>query len=238
MGKRTVEIFDQDVLIHGGYQYTTTSRVSTQFVLRRSLDVILQTNRFADRSVLDIGCGDGFFTIQLWDRGGCRSIVGIDAVPGAIETAIANSKDRAVKFMVGDVQKLPFPDNSFDLVLAQSVLHHVDNPLETMREAFRVAPEVLILESNGNNLAVKIITKTSRYHRQHKEKAFSTYKLTNWVKQCGGQVVHKKFVNFVPIFCPDWLAKMMKSIEPLVESLYVLSSLSCSICLLSAERCK
>jgi hypothetical protein len=49
-------------------------------------------------------------------------------------------------------------------------LHHDDDPQDMIREAFRLAPEILIHGRNADNLSLKIIEKTSSYHRQHREK--------------------------------------------------------------------
>jgi len=236
--KSNVNVFDQDAKIYGGYQYTTSTRLSSKLVLQRSLDLILQIDQFKGRSILDIGCGDGFSTILFWDHSQCSSLIGVDAAPHAIEVANANKKDRPIQFIVGDAQNLPFPDNNFDLVLIQSMLHHVDDPLGTIREAFRLAPEVLIHESNGNSLALKLRARTGHYHREHNEKVFSTYKINNWIKKSGGKVVYKKFANFVPTFCPNWLAKAMKRMEPLVEPLPLLNSQLCSMFVFLATRQK
>ncbi len=110
---------------------------------------MLLTIAFTDRAVLDVGCGDGFYTTQYWDFGRPRRLVGVDAAAQAIEVARSNKGDRQIEFRVGDSHALPFPDDSFDIVLVQSILHHDDAPETTLREAFRVAPQVVIHKPNG-----------------------------------------------------------------------------------------
>jgi len=55
-----VEVFNRDVASNEGYRYTTNIRLSSQLATQRSTDMILGLERFADRTVVDVGCGDGF----------------------------------------------------------------------------------------------------------------------------------------------------------------------------------
>ena len=42
------------------------------------------------------------------------------------------------KINIGSLEKLPYPDNYFDFVLCQGVIHHMDNDLKGFQEIFRV----------------------------------------------------------------------------------------------------
>ena len=232
--KLDVSVFDHDALRHRGYLYTTNASLSSQLATQRTTDIIQL--QLTGRSVLDIGCGDGFYIIRFFDRGSPRKITGIDASQEAIRIASINKQGRPIQFVVGDARRLPFPDNSFDLALIQSILHHSDSPLDIVREAFRVAPEIVIHEPNGNNLAVKVIEKLSRYHREHQEKSYTSYQIRNWVRNVGGEVTYERFAGFVPMFCPDRIAKVMKAVEPVVERIPLLNFLACAVVVLVAKR--
>jgi ubiquinone/menaquinone biosynthesis C-methylase UbiE len=231
-----ISVFNQDAARNQGYLYTTDARLSSQLATQRSTEVILKLGDFAGRSVLDVGCGDGFYTCCLSDLGHPRTMVGVDAANKAIEVANANKQGRAIEFHVGDAHCLPYRDDSFDLVLLQSILHHDDNPLEIVREAFRLSPAILIHEPNGNNLGLKIIEKTSRYHREHHEKSYTSWRLKNWIDQVGGRIVRQQFAGFVPMFCSDRIARVMKGIEPVVERLPLFNTFGCSVQVLVAVR--
>jgi SAM-dependent methyltransferase len=234
--KTNVEPFEKDVAAHGGYVYTLTKRLSCRLATGRSLEAILQTGQLAGRSILDVGCGDGYYTIGYWDRGQPRALTGVDAAAAAVRVAREKSGTRPIRFEVADVHKLPFPNNSFDLALIQSMLHHDEEPAGIIREAFRVAPVVLIHEPNGNNLGLKVIEKTSRYHREHGEKSYSSRQIVRWVEEAGGEVQWRRYAGFVPMFCPDWLARAMKTVEPLLESVPGLRALACAVFVLVAKR--
>jgi len=234
--ERNYQPFDKDAASRGGYLYTATDRLSCRLATGRSLDVILSANQFSGRSIIDLGCGDGFYTIRYWDRARPRTVTAIDAAASAIEVANRNKQDRPINFQVGDIHALPFPDDSFDLALLQSILHHDDRPDHAIREAFRVAPVILIHEPNGNNPGLKVIEKTSRYHIEHGEKSYSSRRILRWVREAGGVVTWRKFAGFVPMFSPDWLARTMKAIEPVLEGTPGLRALGCALFVLVARR--
>ena len=111
----------------------------------------------------------------------------------------------------------------------QSVLHHDDQPLHLMKEAFRIAPRIIIHEPNGNNPGLKIIEKTSKYHVEHNEKSYSTWRVRRWIKQAGGRVVYQKVAGLVPMFCPDWIARILKAVEPAMEAVPGLRLFGCAV---------
>lgn len=231
-----VDVFDQDVLNIGGYVYTTSTRLSSRLATQRTIDIILQAGYFENRAILDMGCGDGHFTLHFWDTGKPRSLSGVDAAAQAIKSANKNKENRPINFLVGDAHHLPYADNSFDLVLIQSILHHDHDPKDMIREAFRLAPIILIHEPNGNNQGLKVIERVSPYHREHGEKSYNTFQFRKWIRETGGELIYHKFAGFVPMFCPDWVAKLTKMIEPIIENTPFLRDLACSVVVLVAKR--
>ena len=89
--------------------------------------------------VLDDGCGGGGMCVSFAEE--ARSVVGIE--PGDrfrdVGTRLAAEKGVTnVRFTYADGTALPFRDGTFDLVLSHSVIEHVANPLEYLKEARRV----------------------------------------------------------------------------------------------------
>jgi SAM-dependent methyltransferase len=234
--RKNVDVFDRDALSHGGYLYTNSDRLSCRLATQRSTDAILAADCFRGRSVIDLGCGDGFYSLRWWDLGHPKALVGIDPASQAIEIANKNKNHRPIEFLVGDAHQLQFPNDSFDVALIQSILHHDDDPLDIIREAFRVAPVILVHEPNGNNPGLKLIEKISRYHREHNEKSYSSRQLVRWINECGGRVTYQKFAGFVPMFSPDWLARMTKAVEPAVESIPLVNLWGCAVSVTVANR--
>lgn len=234
--KSKVEVFNRDAESNSGYLYTTNIGLSSRLATRRSIDTIIDCSSFAGRSVLDLGCGDGYYSFQYWDTCKPKRWVGIDAAEKAIELANSKRDGRAIEFAVGDGHHLDFPDNSFDQVLIQSMLHHDDDPLLTIKEAFRVGREVIVHEPNGNNFGLKIIEKLSPHHREHQEKSYTTLQMARWLRAAGGRVTLLRFAGFVPMFCPDWMAKIMKTLEPLLEHTPLMRAIGCSVYVMVARR--
>lgn len=231
-----IEVFNRDAASNQGYLYTTNTRLSSQLATRRSMEAIMRAGGFCGRSVLDVGCGDGWYTIQYWDTARPGRLVGLDAAAHSIKVAKTRKGDRPIEFMVGDAHKIPYPDRSFDLVMLQSILHHDDDPLASIREAFRLGRRVLIHEPNGSNLGLKVIERISRYHREHLEKSYTRRRFARWISQAGGVIERDAFAGFVPMFCPDWLARGMKAIEPLVEKTPLLRCVACAVYVVVAVR--
>jgi len=183
-----------------------------------------------------MGCGDGFYTRRFWDLGKPKALSAVDAAPAAVEVARKRSEGRPIRFQVADAHRLPFANDSFDVALVQSILHHDDRPADLIREAFRVAPTILVHEPNGNNAGLKVIEKLSRYHREHGEKSYSSPRIRRWIRQADGEVHWEKFAGFVPMFAPDWLARCMKATEPLLERCPGARALGCALYVLVARR--
>jgi len=99
--------------------------------------------------LLDIGCGAGFLTNPLAMAG--HEVTGLDASPGALETARRWDKTKSVRYLEGDALQLPFAENSFDVVSLMDFLEHIPNPQDAIREAARIlAPGGLIFYHTFN----------------------------------------------------------------------------------------
>ena len=95
----------------------------------------------AGLTLLDVGCGPGTITVDLARRLAPGQVVGIDSSAEIIEHAAGLAFDEGVhnvRFHVGDVYSLDFPDETFDIVHAHQVIQHVANPVAAMGEIRRV----------------------------------------------------------------------------------------------------
>lgn len=234
--RHDVEVFDRDAAANRGYLYTNTDQLSSRLATQRSTDAVLATGQLEGRSVLDLGCGDGFYTVRYWDQGRPRRVAAVDAAGEAVRVAKSRSEGRAIDFLVGDGYRLPYRDDSFDVVLLQSILHHSGDPPALIREGFRLAPRLVIHDPNGYNPGLKVIEKTSRYHIEHDEKSYAPRLIRRWVREASGVVVSENFAGFVPMFCADWLARFMKGLEPAIEAVPGFRALACAVYTMAAER--
>lgn len=221
MTKKPVDVraFSRDATHNRGYLYTTNAALSSKLANRRLTDAALAVADFEGKRVLDVGCGDGTYTMELFDEGRPASVYGFDPAREAIALAVEKVGTRRIVFAAHDAYSVPLASNSFDIAHLRGVLHHLDRPVDALREAFRLAPLVIMLEPNGYNPILKCIEKLSRYHREHGEKSYSPAFLDLLVKEVGGSVQARHWVGIVPFFCPGALARGLKAIEPIVERL-------------------
>lgn len=87
----------------------------------------------AGHRLLDAGCGSGRFSAALADRH--TMAVGVDLDPAMLDLARRRVTGGCVR---GAVERLPFPDGSFDLTLAVTVLEFVPDPASAVAELARV----------------------------------------------------------------------------------------------------
>jgi ubiquinone/menaquinone biosynthesis C-methylase UbiE len=94
---------------------------------------------------LDIGTGPGQIVIKLARRLPRWKLDGVDRSPAMVRQARANLAAAGdelggrVTFELADGNRLPFPDGSFELVMCNSVLHHLSQPANLLSEMARLA---------------------------------------------------------------------------------------------------
>ncbi|TKA62903.1 hypothetical protein B0A49_11171 [Cryomyces minteri] len=91
--------------------------------------------------ILDIGCGPGTISVDLASHVPHGSVTGLDTSPAVLEQARQHAHERRVpnvEFGLGDIFKLPYADDTFDIVHAHQVLQHVPAPVAALAEMRRV----------------------------------------------------------------------------------------------------
>jgi len=112
--------------------------VGRQAVIRSLLNCHLRP--VPHRTILDVGCGSGA-TLKVLEEYGYT--IGLDPYASAIEL----SKKRGLsRLVVGDATRLPYDDETFDLVTALDVVEHINDDQGALREFHRVlAPDAQLL---------------------------------------------------------------------------------------------
>jgi ubiquinone/menaquinone biosynthesis C-methylase UbiE len=109
----------------------------------------------AGLDVLDVGCGQGI-DLARYARAGAK-VTGVDLTPRHVELARAHLAAAGLSGTVvqGDAERLPFPDDSFDRVSSNGVLHHTPNieaALREIRRVLRPGGEARIIVYNRSSL--------------------------------------------------------------------------------------
>lgn len=100
--------------------------------------ILKQMGDITDKYLLDLGCGAGENSVYFAKKG--ARCVASDYSPGMVEVAVKLAETNGVKIegKVMDAMALEFPDNTFDVVYASNLLHHLPNPKLAIREMHRV----------------------------------------------------------------------------------------------------
>ncbi len=96
------------------------------------------------RTILDVGCGEGFVAAFLKRCLPEAEITGVDLSDAALAYARQHFGELAT-FQQADIYRLPFPDRSFDTVVCSEVLEHLDDPDRAVGELKRVARRYVVI---------------------------------------------------------------------------------------------
>jgi arsenite methyltransferase len=107
--------------------------------------------------ILDLGCGRGEETIQVAQMLGANGFAtGLDLTEAMVAKAIENAEQAGVEnasFVLGDIENLPFPNDSFDGVMSNCVINHAPDKGKVYGEIRRV------LRDGGRFVVADAVTK-------------------------------------------------------------------------------
>lgn len=112
----------------------------------------LELMNVSPENILDAGCGTGFCTRILDKKFSKAKTIGVDLAPGMINFAKQQKGFfNKIEYQVADVEKLPFIDNSFDLVFSNLAVQWLVEPKQAFLELNRVLKPggLLIFSSMG-----------------------------------------------------------------------------------------
>lgn len=126
------------LVMSGGWRYDLMERWLDATMFRGQLRALRQRTIELARPqpgerVLDVGCGTGTLALGIQQRvGGTGHVAGIDPSAAQIARARAKAARRhlTTDFTVGVIERLPFPDRTFDIVVSTLMMHHVGAALK------------------------------------------------------------------------------------------------------------
>ncbi len=175
--------------------YTSTHFLVTELVKRYSKGTALR--------ILDAGCGTGGLMVKLAKYG---SVTGVDANAEAIKFA----RKRKLEVTKASIEKLPFGDNTFDLVTSIDVIYHrqVSDDVRALKEFRRVLKGggVLILRVPANKFLF-----SAHDRLVHTARRYTKAELTEKISKAGLTI---KMISFAhaPIFLVSLLKVLMEKI--------------------------
>ena len=184
-------------------------------------------------SVLELGCGTGYFTRELACSG--ANIVAVDVSPDLLEIAKANSSAPTVRYEIQNAYELSYPDAVFDSVVGSSVLHHLEIQ-EAIREIYRVLkPSGTIYFTEPNMLNPQIAIQKNVPWVKRKlgdspdETAFFRWPLRRLLEQTGYRDVRIDPFDFLHPKTPVPLVDRLDAVGRFFESVPVISEFAGSL---------
>src|SRR5437762_3567231 len=184
-------------------------------------------------SVLELGCGTGYFTRELARSG--ADVVAIDVSPDLLEIAKANSSAPNVRYEIQNAYELSYPDAVFDSVVGSSVLHHLEIQ-EAIREIYRVLkPSGTIYFTEPNMLNPQIAIQKNVPWVKRKlgdspdETAFFRWPLRRLLEQTGYRDVRIDPFDFLHPKTPVPLVDRLDALGRVLENVPVISEFAGSL---------
>ncbi len=104
-------------------------------------DIVKRSELKKSDRILDLACGTGIVARTVSEfLGASKQITGVDVNEIVLKKAIeiASNKSLSIEYIKTNVNKLPFPDESFDLVLCQQGLQYFPDKLLSLKEVNRI----------------------------------------------------------------------------------------------------
>lgn len=155
------------------------------------------------RTLLDVGAGSGFSSIYYPPE---IRVVACDYAAGMLSGNPAGEKLQCA------ADFLPFPGATFDVVSCWELLHHLEDPVPTVREMLRVARTFVVLFEPNRIHPGQVYLALARPD-ERLTRRFSPRYLRRIVAQAGGRIRHHVrggcvFPNVTPIPLARWLTRM------------------------------
>lgn len=195
---------------HAGYDNALfrSPRVA-RHVLTRQWNESLETARAIGiddaGTVLELGCGDGTFALEVLSRR-YRRVDALDKSAAAIERARQRSTADHLRFRVADVTAHRYaPGEHWDGAFLIGFLHHVKPwAASVVTRLAAVAPRVVVMEPNGNQPLRRLLEYLPSYRRAGEE-SFTLGQLVRMFDYAGYRLERLRTINLFPPFTPDAL---------------------------------
>lgn len=145
-------------------------------------------------SVIEVGAGTGNFLSLFAPVAG--RLVATDLTPGMLR--VGREMHGLTQIVCGDGARLPFADDSFDLVTSAHAMHHIPDPVPVLREMARIARSHLLVvdiagsdDRTGARFADEVMTLRDPSHAHN----LTTAELRSALEQAGLRVIDHRVVD-------------------------------------------
>lgn len=175
----------------------------------------------AGERALDLGCGTGAYTAPI-SEGSPGCFVGVDVAPALLKVARGRTGDN-VQFLSADAGELPFPDETFDAVLGNAVLHHLpmESALAELRRVLKPAGRFCFAEPNLLNPQVfaerNVPYLRERLENSPDEIAFVRWRLARTLDENGFEAIDIEPFDFLYPLTPRPLIRAVEVLGSVLE---------------------
>lgn len=195
MNKSTVEEikqrFDNDVErfsnLDIGQVSTIDATISLELITEASKRIVPNAQQ-----LLDIGCGAGNYTLMMLSKINDLNCTLVDLSKPMLDKAlerVSQQTKNQVTILQGDIREVDLPENTYDIILAGAVLHHLreDEDWEkTFRKLFH------LLKPNGCLMISDLITQDTELLNQYTWEKYGDY-----LESVGGKEYRQKVLSYI-----------------------------------------
>jgi SAM-dependent methyltransferase len=184
-------------------------------------------------TVLELGCGTGYFTQELARSG--ADIVAIDVSPELLEIARSNCSAPNVQYQIQNASALSYSDAVFDSVVGSSVLHHleIEGALHEIHRVLKPGGTIYFTEPNMLNPQIAIQKNVPWIKRKlgdsPDETAFFRWPLRRLLEQTGYRDVRIDPFDFLHPKTPVPLIDRVNALGRFLENVPVISEFAGSL---------
>lgn len=223
-------------LDHGEFWYWSSAAGQIRLKRRKR---ILTEGIIPTMKILELGCGSGYFTEALGDTG--AHITSIDISPDLLRIARKKASHPNVNLKQENAYDLQYEDATFDKVVGNSILHHLDIELavECTYRVLKSGGQIKFFEPNIMNplqlmeLYIPYMRKASRHSPD--ETAINRWKMKKLLEKYGFVNVKISAFDFLHPNTPESLIPFIKRLGHIAEKTPLLSEISGSL-LITAEK--
>lgn len=150
--------------------------------------------------ILDVGCGDGFYTEKIARKG--AEVTGIDIRKKALIRARNRALSQKLHFLEMNAEELDFPENYFDKVISFCVIEHLQDDEKTLRQIARLLKpggRLFISADSLSNPGLKTEEKESHRRRYHVNQFYNLEVVSSKLQQAGLKLERSRFVLSSPL---------------------------------------
>ena len=150
--------------------------------------------------ILDVGCGDGFYTERIARKG--AEATGIDIRKKAIMRARNRAPGRKLYFMEMNAEGLDFPENHFDKIISFCVIEHLQDDEKTLRQIARLLKpggRLFLSADSLSNPGLRAEEKESHRRRYRVNQFYDREVVSGKLQQAGLKLERSQFVLSSPL---------------------------------------